>query len=269
MKNAQHILSEILSERQAVNPAYSLRAFARDLGVSPQQLSNVMNGRRGLGPALAQEVVNQLDLDQNQKEWFLESLKAQFSRSKVQRVVSKSKLTSLKSTAATKNLELDLFKTISNWYHFTLIELIKLSKNKSRKIQWFSEKLGIPENEVNLALGRLQRLELISKTEMGWKVNQDVVIADKGMSTESIKNFHRQILEKAIQALAFQNSEERYGSSSSIPIKVKNVALAKKMLQKFRLEFDKAVTDPENGEEVYGLSLQFFRLTNPINKQGE
>ena len=120
------------------------------------------------------------------------------------------------------------------------------------------------ENEVKLALGRLERLELIAKTEMGWTVNQDVEIADKGVPTESIKSFHRQILEKATHALAFQSSEERYGSSSSIPIKVKNVALAKRMIQKFRIDFDKAVTDPVNGEEIYGLSLQFFRLTNPI-----
>jgi uncharacterized protein (TIGR02147 family) len=262
MKEAKNILSEILSQRTATNASYSLRAFARDLGVSPQQLSNVINGRRGLGPSTAEKVVKRLGLDQTQKDFFLESLKAKFSKSKVQRVVSKSKLKSMMVDASTKNLEIEMFATISNWYHFTLLELIKISKNKKLTKSWFAKKLGIPESEVKLALGRLQRLELISKTESGWEVNQDVIIADRGISTEAIRNFHRQILEKAIGALAFQTHEERYGSSSTIPIKVKDLALAKEMIQKFRIDFDKAVTDSENGEEVYGLSLQFFRLTN-------
>ncbi len=263
MKDAKSILSEVLSERQAANQAYSLRAFARDLGISPQQLSNVMSGRRGLGPKLAKQVVDQLDLSASQSELFLESLRAEFSRSQVQRVVSKSKLASLKASESTRNLELDTFKIVSNWYHFTLVELIKLSKNKTRKTEWFSAKLGIPENEVKLALGRLERVGLISRNGNRLSANQDVMIADGGITTESIKNYHRQFLEKASQALAFQTSEERYGSSSSIPIKVKDIALAKKLIQKFRLEFDEALSDTDQGEEVYGLSLQFFRLTNP------
>lgn len=91
-------------------------------------------------------------------------------------------------------------------------------------------------------------------------------MADKEISTESVRNFHKQVLERAIQALAFQNSNERYGSSSTIPMRVKDLDVAKKMIQKFRLEFDEALSDDQNGEEVYGLSLQFFKLTNSIQE---
>jgi uncharacterized protein (TIGR02147 family) len=259
MNDAVNILRETLSERQALNSAYSLRAFARDLGVSPQQLSNVMKGYRGLGVSTAERVAHALHLDSHQKALFVESFRARFSVSKTQRAIAKAKLADIKNTNETKSLQLDLFKAISGWHHMALVELIKVSKGKSTS--WFSQKLAIPENEVALAIKRLERLELVSKTEKGWAVNQDTVIADQGIPNDAIKNYHRQILEKSIQALAFQGAGERYGSSSTMPIKVKSVDRAKKLIQKFRTDFAKEVSDPEGGEEIYGLSLQFFRLT--------
>jgi uncharacterized protein (TIGR02147 family) len=195
----------------------------------------------------------------HQKLLFVESFRARFSISKTQRAIATAKLADLKNTHETKSLQLDLFKAISGWHHMALIELIKVSKKRSPS--WFSTKLGVPENEILLSLKRLERLELISKTSQGWVVNQDTVIADQGVSSDAIKNYHRQIMEKAIQALSFQGSEERYGSSSTMPIKVKSVDRAKKLIQKFRAEFANEISDPEGGEEIYGLSLQFFRLT--------
>lgn len=264
MREAKDILSEILSERVAANPSYSLRAFARDLGVSPQQLSNVMNGHRGLGPEMAQKVIQKLGLEKSQKDLFLESLRAKFSKSKIQRKISKTKIKSMEAITSTKNLEMDLFKIISNWHHFTLVELIKITKTKDHTLAWFSKRLGVPETEVKYSLERLERLGLISKGPKGWRANQDVVIADKEISTESVRNFHRQVLEKAMMALSFQTSEERYGSSSTMPIKVKDLVRAREMIQKFRIEFDEALSDPHGGEEVYALSFQFFKLTNTV-----
>ena len=262
MRAAKHILKQVLSERTAMNPSYSLRAFARDLELSPQQLSNVINGKRGLGPDLAKETVVKLGLDPIDQDFFLESLKAQFSKSKTQRIVSQAKLKSLERTSSAKNLEIDLFKIISNWYHLAIVELIKITPKKKQTETWFSRKLNVPGGEVGLALERLERLELITKTLKGWIVNQDTLIVDKGISAESIKHLHQQILEKSIQALSFQTGEERYGSSSMVPIKVKDLGLAKKMIQDFRMSFAQNITDSEQGEEIYALGIQFFRLSN-------
>ena len=256
MKDASQILTEILSERKASNPSYSLRAFARDLGVSAPQLSNVMNGHRGLSPEVAKAISDMLSLDPRQKEIFTSSLKAKFSPSKAERVVAKTKLEDLTTDVETKYL--------------ALIELIKISKKKTNPESWFAEKLGIPEIEVSLSLGRLERLELIQKISKGYQVNQDTVFAEKGAPTEAVKHFHRQLLEKSIQAMAFQGPQERYGYSAAMPIKVKSVDRAKNMIQKFRSDFAKEISDHEGGEEIYGLCLQFFRLTqkNTEKKNG-
>jgi uncharacterized protein (TIGR02147 family) len=267
MKQAGEILNEILSERKASNASYSLRAFARDLDLSATQLSNVINGHRGLSPKKAVIVAEKLSLDDRQKEWFYESLRAKFSPSKTQRLKAQSKVNELQSEPKAKFLDLDLFKVVSNWYHFALLELIKISVKEKNQISFFSKKLGISEIEIELALGRLERLNLVEKSQKLWIVAQDAVIADQGIPTEAVRNFHRQILEKAIQALAFQSKDERYGYSALMPVKVKSANRAKKLIQKFRSDFAKEISDQRNGEEIYGLSIQFFRLSQSIHEK--
>ena len=264
--NAQTILKESLSGRIAHNSSYSLRAFARDLDVSPQQLSNVMNGRKGISERMADQLSKKLGLAGREKDLFLESVRAQFSRSQSIRVTAKAKLEHLISVGgSTAHLELDLFKTISNWYHFALIELLKI--NGSRKPAWYAKRLGIPENEVKITLGRLERLELVTHEGVSYKVNQDTVIADQGIPNEAIRNFHRQVMEKGMQALAFQNGDERYGSSSVMPTKVKNVKRAKELIQEFRMKFADEISEKTDADEIYGLSVQFFRLTDKQTKE--
>jgi uncharacterized protein (TIGR02147 family) len=268
MQDPRNFLKTTLEERIASNPNYSMRAFARDLMLSPQQLSNVLSGQRGMSDKTADLVGNRLGLTQAQKEIFCQGVRAEFSRSKPQRIVAKAKLASLNQKhLSTVYLELDVLKTVSNWYHFALIGLLKMPKPKSKSAtSWFSEKLGISENETKSALMRLERLGLISKTAVGWKVNSEQIVVDKGIPTEGVRAFHRQVLEKATEALAFQSQDERYGYSLALPVKVKNLDRAKQLIQEFREKFSNEIADQKNADEVYGLSVQYFRLTQPVQR---
>jgi uncharacterized protein (TIGR02147 family) len=254
-------LKDTLEERIASNPRYSMRAFARDLSLSPQQLSNLLNGQRGMSNQTADRIANKLGLSKSQKEIFCQGVRAEFSRSKSQRTIAQAKLECLaQKNLSTAHLELDVLRTISNWYHFALIELLKMKSSKSRPA-WYAGKLGISENEVKNALSRLERLNLIVKTTQGWKVKQEQVVIDQGVPSEGVRAFHRQILEKATEALAFQNQDERYGYSLALPVKVKNLPRAKELIRDFREKFSHEIADQTDAEEVYGLSIQYFRLT--------
>ena len=55
-------LAKELKERQLRNPGYSLRSFARDLGLSPAALSQVMSGKRHFSKGNAEKVISALSL---------------------------------------------------------------------------------------------------------------------------------------------------------------------------------------------------------------
>lgn len=58
------------SKRLEKNARYSLRAYARDLKMSPGKLSEVLSKKQGLAVAKAQEIVEILNWDQDQSSWF-------------------------------------------------------------------------------------------------------------------------------------------------------------------------------------------------------
>lgn len=224
-----------------------------------------MNGRKGMSGKTAEKICTKLGIVGREKEVFNESVRAQFSRNKSVRFTAVLKLEHLKRSGSTEHLQMDVFKTISSWYHFALIELLKRKGSQNRSL--FAKRLGIAENEVEAAIARLKRLNLITQVGAGWRVNQDTVIADYASPAEAIRNFHRQVMEKGLKALDQQSVDERYGSSSVLPIKVKSLKKAKELIQEFRIKLTNEISDHQEAEEIYGLSIQFFRLTEIITKE--
>jgi transcriptional regulator with XRE-family HTH domain len=56
----QRKLSEALLEARSRNPAFSLRAFARKLEMSPSAISELLNGKRRVSRKLASRIVGNL-----------------------------------------------------------------------------------------------------------------------------------------------------------------------------------------------------------------
>ncbi|MBX2994866.1 MAG: helix-turn-helix domain-containing protein [Bdellovibrionaceae bacterium] len=64
-------LTSILQKRQSENPSYSLRAFARDLGLSNGRLSDLLSGKSNVGLKVALRISDALELKDNERERFL------------------------------------------------------------------------------------------------------------------------------------------------------------------------------------------------------
>ena len=56
------VLKTELAKRKALSPKYSLRDFAKDIGISPSLLSYVLSGKKGLSRKSAQKVATALTL---------------------------------------------------------------------------------------------------------------------------------------------------------------------------------------------------------------
>ena len=61
--NAGAILKLYFDRKRVSTPAYSLRALARDLKVSPAYVSQVFNGKKPLPESRLAEIIRILDLD--------------------------------------------------------------------------------------------------------------------------------------------------------------------------------------------------------------
>lgn len=81
-QNFRDILKAELEKRQLRNPRYSLRSFARDLGLSAPRLSDVLRGRYGLSRGVAESLAEKLKLPEEEAAYFCDLVEASHGRSR-------------------------------------------------------------------------------------------------------------------------------------------------------------------------------------------
>lgn len=258
--NYREVIRDAFHERCSTNPRYSLRAYARDLKMTSARLSEILSGKKGLSRAAANAIAARLRLNERETETFCDLVDSQHARSKTSREAANARLSTLRADHAGRNLEIDAFRAISDWYHFAIVSLVRLKDFKS-DTDWIARRLGITVSEAQAALERLERLELIGRENGKYFAAHDYVSSPDGVSSDAIRKFHRQMLEKAQIALALQPVEERDFTALQIPIPSSKLDEARKMIRAFREKFRDTMIVPGECDKVYNLSIQFFNLT--------
>jgi uncharacterized protein (TIGR02147 family) len=259
-KNYRDILKDELERRCQHNPRYSLRAFARDLDLSPARVSEILKGKTGLSKERATIVAKRLGFSVTEIEFFADLVESEHARSQVKKNLAKIRLS--KHESKTQQLvQLDTFRLISDWYHFAILELLTI-KSAQHKISWISDSLQISEHEALSAIDRLIRLGFLSVKKGKWVPTDENSVTQAEIPSEAVRRFHGQILEKAIQALNLQSVESRDFTTLTLSFSKEQMRDAKQELKKVRRDFVKKFGNSEQSDSVYCLAFQFFQLTN-------
>lgn len=267
-------LDRALKERIAINPLYSLRAFARDLGISPSQLSLILNGKRGVSSSLANRIAVRLGLSESEQHVFITEIQSLHSRNKTMKMAAQEELASLDLARQATFLSLDAFSVISNWYHLALVEALKLlpkRKLKSAKdqIRWLSQKLGISIAETEGALARLVRLELVELDKGVYRAVKETLFTGDKVPSEAVRSFHKQVLQKALQSIDGQSPDDRYLRSTMMPIAKQDLPKIKQKIKNFHESLIREFGNAENADCVYAFATQGFSLLKEEQKYEE
>lgn len=263
-------LKDAFSRRCAANPRYSLRAFARDLGMTAAQLSFVLNYKRNLSVEKAKDVARVIGLSAEQTNLFCAQVGVETARSKVSKEVASIKLqVASDMNVQEHSINLDAFRVISDWHHFAILQLMKLEFYREDS-KWIADSLGINTNEVSLAVERLVRLDLCewNSKKKRHEATEDFVFAPNGVPSDAIRKFHRQCIEKALNAIETQSIEDRFLSTSILAVNKRDLPQARKSIQAFQKKFMKKFETNRNLDQVVCLSVQMFKM-NEIEKEKE
>lgn len=246
-------IQEAWDESKNRNPAYSLRALARDLGVSPTGMSLILSKKRPITIDNAIKWTSILKLSSEKKQLFLEAV----TRDSEQRLnPNNRKSNQLKEKIQYMQLTLDQFSLISDWYHLAILNLVKL-KTFEHNQKWICNQLGISKTQCNEAIERLIRLELLEIKDKQYIRTPNSINTPSNLPSEAIKNFHRQNIQRAISSIDDTNIEDRDITSIMMPIDKKKLVEAKKMISNFRRELSIFLKE-EEGDHVYSLNIQLF-----------
>lgn len=261
--NYRTYLRDTLNDKIQSNPKYSLRAFARDLKVSPSVLSELINGKHSLSEKVAIRIATQLELSPSEKQLFCDQVISQSSQSKQKRAQASARVKSIQEMFQKNSVQVDTFKIISDWYHFAILELTYL-KNFKSDAEWISKKLGITKLEASAAIERLLRLELLELKNKKLIATEDYTMTSDGIPSEALRKFQKQLIEKALTALATQSINNRDITSLIVSVDKSRLPEAKKDIKEFRQRFNNKFGLDENRDSVYCLALQLFELTEKV-----
>ncbi|RYZ63512.1 MAG: TIGR02147 family protein, partial [Proteobacteria bacterium] len=71
--------------KRAKRPSYSLRAYAKDLQLTPSNLSDVLKGRCGISSAVASRIAEALKLGSEESAFFADLVESKHARSRADR----------------------------------------------------------------------------------------------------------------------------------------------------------------------------------------
>jgi plasmid maintenance system antidote protein VapI len=142
VENLRTLLQQEFIKRNASNSSYSLRAYAKHLGIYHATLSALISGKRKITHKTAKKLSAKLGLDPLQ----LREL-SDFSA---------------ENSLSYFTIKQDVFNSIAEWHFDAILELTKIKKLKLTP-QTISQAIGISVVEARVALETLLRIELIKR----------------------------------------------------------------------------------------------------------
>ena len=181
-----------LAHRCERNPRYSTRAFAKALGFNHGALSQIISGKRIPSYRTAKRLIEALGLSPDQEQSFLQSLAMKHATRNLQRVSRKLKVSSSSiPNFKAKELSIDLFRVIADWYH-TAIMALSLTSGFQSDIRWIASQLSISITAARLAVERLLELGLLKESNGKWSMtNEPFTTADKHLTTPALKKLQK------------------------------------------------------------------------------
>ncbi len=247
-KDFRLYLQEELVRRCKKNSRFSVRAFARLLGVENSALSKILAGKRKLTPPMIFRLGKKLGLGPQEISQFV-------IQPHLENVDTED--------ASFHQLTLDQFALISDWYHYAIHELVKIKECESNS-RWIAKKLGITDAESSIAIERLLRLGYLEKSKAGKLINKSGPLTTMGnqFTDVAFRKLQKQILEKALSALEETPMEKRSQTSMTMAISTTRLPDAINKIKKFRRELSQFLEDDQNNlDAVYHLGISLYPVT--------
>ncbi len=245
------ILRQELEKRVQRNASYSAKAFANDAGLSPSYLSQVLSGKRSLKLSTAYQLTQRLNWSTRRSKIFLDLLQSNKSN-------APTKDTETLTHSPYKALKKSTFERIPGLLAFSIMELT-LVEDFQPTTPWIAERLGCSRIETERTIVHLVELGLLVWSDETLKCKYDFFECPENEESLAGKNFHGQVLEKAIKEQKRQNRDHIEYRTVTVSTSVKKISEAKKMIQDFEEQLISFLSTGKK-DSVYQWGTQLFRL---------
>lgn len=163
----QNFLRSEFERRRAVNNAYSLRAYARDLRLPSTKLSQYLSGQCGLSASKALEISGKLRLSPREADIFVTSAEAAHARDRITREAAREKLRVLQN-GDFASIEQGQTAILADWRRVALLLLLDV-ETLGQSVEKMRAAIGLSEDEVQAAVKELEAAGFIKRAGGKWE----------------------------------------------------------------------------------------------------
>jgi uncharacterized protein (TIGR02147 family) len=168
------------------------------------------------------------------------------------------------------HLDLDTFQLLSAWHHYAILELIHLRDFKTDS-RWIASTLGIAVEDVNIALQRLLRLELLEMAARDrWIDKSGDAEFDSGELTEQASDLiNQEILELTADAITRIPGQHRIHRQMVLAVDSKKLPRLQALADEFIQDLRALVSESDAKDDVYQVAIALFPVTTRKRPRGE
>lgn len=235
MDIAAQKLNQEFHKRCTRNRRYSVRAFAKSLGISHTLLSLVMNGKRKPSAKLLAKVQGALP-------------------------ASNETISPLKITGATAELNATDFSQIATWVHYGLLSYFSLPR-ASQEFGDMAKKFSTSTLQIKSAISDLDQCGLIEKVKGRWQQVSEPIRVNNTAPLAVTTQFIREFILKAQEALDYGNFSQRDMRVMTFAMNERDLNYAREKIAKFRRELSEDLESRSIPNMVVALNTNLFPLT--------
>jgi uncharacterized protein (TIGR02147 family) len=256
-------LREFYEFRKDGQHGYSYRTFSKAAGfASPNILKLVIDGERNISPEATQKFIKALGLKGQMADYFATLVRMNQAKSDADKEHHLSILTRLTPQAKRRDLNTESLKYVSNWLYPVIREMCNLPDFRDDPY-WISRRITGKASvaEIGQALQFLLKEGFIEKQDGKFLAKDNMVLSSDEVRSLAVRNYHRQMLEQAKEALENLPMEEREFGALTFVLPEDALAELKYKMKNFRRELHTwamQVAEERGGELVVQVNAQMY-----------
>lgn len=269
-QHAHEFLRSALETKQTKNSKFSLRSWAKQMGMSSHAPLNLMlSGKRPIPKKYLPSFIKSLGLDAREGLYLETLIEFNQAKSMEEKDMYHARLQELAPQKAVNLIEMETFKYFGDPLHCIILDMTDLA-DFSIDPKWIQSRLRVRAliRQIEEVTERLIKLGLLKEVNGRYtKTHQHITnrpdVADLGS-----QQYHKNVSQMAIDLISEQPVTVREFNGYSLNIKKDKIPEAKLLIRDFIKNFIERIEEPSSaGEETYQLNVQFFGLTKQLNKE--
>jgi uncharacterized protein (TIGR02147 family) len=248
-----------LNKKQSSNSRFSLRAAARQIGVSPATLSTFINGKKRITLETGRKISKWLKLSRSESDLFLKLVESDFSsdpdlKREIATLVNEAR-TKLEPRPKSKK-----FSLLRNWKNVAIMASLQSKNFRQLSIRELADLLNEDELEVASCVSDLLHEGILAFDDAGKLSYLGGEVFESEDPNQDLRVFHKAMLEKAVESIDKQTNDEKFIGSETLCLDAEKLTAARELADEF---FNKLIELHRSSRQdvVYHVGVQVFRLT--------